>query len=88
MVFLLNNFLTVICFWNSFGNSFKNTFTFEFLCRLGFVGLQVLVKRNLAYVMTGGEGEDKNQSLEARGLRTLTFKNTNVIEKANFKGKF
>ena len=38
-------------FWNFFenyiGNSFGNSFGFDFLCRWGFVGVQVLVNRNL-----------------------------------------
>ena len=39
------------------------------------MGVQVLHGKEKFDLMTGGGGGDKNQSLEARGLRSLALKN-------------
>ena len=70
-------------FWNSF------EILLEFFWKLSQVvyfrypegeGVQVVVGKDKLDLMTGGGGGgDKNQSLEARGLRPLTLKNWRPI---------
>ena len=49
-------------FWNSVSNSvwnsFGNSFGFEFLCRLGFVGEQVVGKEKFDLMTGGGDKID------------------------------